>query len=65
VAVKVFKGGVSPDGHMRDEVDIACALDHPNLTRRASPLLVTGAGVVRRLLALGQAGRAEQTRGVR
>jgi len=34
--VKVFKGEVSPDGHMRDEVDIACALDHPNLTRCAS-----------------------------
>ncbi|KAK9834070.1 hypothetical protein WJX81_007769 [Elliptochloris bilobata] len=33
VAVKVFRGDVSPDGQMVDEVDIACALDHPNLTR--------------------------------
>lgn len=33
MAVKVFRGEVSPDGQMADEVDIACALDHPNLTR--------------------------------
>ena len=32
MAVKVFRGEVSPDGQMADEVDIACALDHPNLT---------------------------------
>ena len=36
MAVKVFRGDVSPDGQMVDEVDIACALDHPNLTRCAS-----------------------------
>lgn len=37
MAVKVFRGDVSPDGQMVDEVDIACALDHPNLTRCPSP----------------------------
>ena len=39
MAVKVFRGDVSPDGQMVDEVDIACALDHPNLTLCASPPL--------------------------
>lgn len=40
MAVKVFRGDVSPDGQMVDEVDIACALDHPNLTRCPPPPLV-------------------------
>ena len=30
---KVFKAEVSPDGHARDELDVACAVNHPNLTK--------------------------------
>lgn len=30
---QVFKSDVSPDGNARDELDVACALDHPNLTK--------------------------------
>mmetsp|Transcript_12813 Transcript_12813/g.34948 ORF Transcript_12813/g.34948 Transcript_12813/m.34948 type:complete len:601 (+) Transcript_12813:51-1853(+) len=33
VAVKTFRSDVSPDGRTQEEVAIACALDHPNLTR--------------------------------
>eukprot|EP00752_Nemacystus_decipiens_P006044 g5455.t1 len=33
VAVKVFKSDVGPDGNARDELDVACAVDHPNLTK--------------------------------
>eukprot|EP00798_Chlamydomonas_sp_ICE-L_P006154 gene6154-2765_t len=33
VAVKVFRADVSPDGRTEEEVCIACAVDHPNLTR--------------------------------
>lgn len=30
---QVFKSDVSPDGNARDELDVACAVDHPNLTK--------------------------------
>ena len=33
VAVKLFKGEVSPDGRAADEVDVTCSVDHPNLTK--------------------------------
>ncbi|CAM9522199.1 unnamed protein product, partial [Scytosiphon promiscuus] len=33
VAVKVFKSDVGPDGNARDELDVACTVDHPNLTK--------------------------------
>ncbi|KAF5829159.1 hypothetical protein DUNSADRAFT_16484 [Dunaliella salina] len=33
VAVKTFRSDISPDGRTQEEVAIACALDHPNLTR--------------------------------
>ncbi len=33
VAVKLFKADVSPDGRSKDEIDVACFVDHPNLTR--------------------------------
>ena len=35
VAVKLFKGEVSPDGRAVDEIDVTCAVDHANLTRCA------------------------------
>ena len=35
VAVKLFKGEVSPDGRAADEIDVTCAVDHPNLTKCA------------------------------
>jgi hypothetical protein len=31
--VKVFKGEASPDGRAADEVDVTCAVAHPNLIR--------------------------------
>ena len=37
VAVKVFKGEVSPDGRAADEIAVTCHVDHPNLTRSLSP----------------------------
>jgi hypothetical protein len=33
VAVKVFKGEASPDGRAADEIDVTCAVAHPNLIR--------------------------------
>lgn len=30
---QVFKSDVGPDGKARDELDVACAVDHPNLTK--------------------------------
>ena len=33
VAVKLFKGEVSPDGRAADEVDVTCSVNHPNLTK--------------------------------
>ncbi|CAM9203885.1 unnamed protein product, partial [Hapterophycus canaliculatus] len=33
VAVKIFKSDVGPDGNARDELDVACTVDHPNLTK--------------------------------
>lgn len=33
VAVKVFKGEVSPDGRAADEIAVTCYVDHPHLTR--------------------------------
>lgn len=33
VAIKMFKADVSPDGRARDEIDVACFVDHPNLTK--------------------------------
>ena len=35
VAVKLFKGEVSPDGRAADEIDVTCAVDHANLTKYA------------------------------
>ncbi|GFH08814.1 protein kinase domain-containing protein, partial [Haematococcus lacustris] len=33
LAAKIFRADVSPDGRTVEEVAIACAVDHPNLTR--------------------------------
>jgi hypothetical protein len=33
VAIKVFKGDVSPDGRAVDELEISCAVDHPNIIK--------------------------------
>ena len=33
VAVKVFKGEVSPDGKAADEIAVTCYVNHPHLTR--------------------------------
>ena len=33
VPSQVFKSDVGPDGNARDELDVACAIDHPNLTK--------------------------------
>lgn len=31
--VQVFKSDIGPDGNSRDELDVACTVDHPNLTK--------------------------------
>ncbi len=33
VSAQVFKSEVGPDGNARDELDVACTIDHPNLTK--------------------------------
>ncbi len=38
VAVKLFKGEVSPDGRAVDEIDVTCAVEHPNLTKYVCPV---------------------------
>lgn len=30
---QIFKSDVGPDGNARDELDVACTVDHPNLTK--------------------------------
>lgn len=32
-SLQVFKSDVGPDGNARDELDVACSVDHPNVTK--------------------------------
>lgn len=50
---QVFKSDVGPDGNARDELDVACAVDHPNLTKSL--------GVVRASNAKSSGGRSGST----
>eukprot|EP00953_Heterococcus_sp_UTEX-ZZ885_P032676 17040-Heterococcus_DN1.PRE.1 len=38
--IKVFKGDVSPDGRAVDELEISCAVDHPNIIKFSKQQLV-------------------------
>jgi hypothetical protein len=40
VAIKVFKGDVSPDGRAVDELEISCAVDHPNIIKVSCYILL-------------------------
>ncbi|KAK9909089.1 hypothetical protein WJX75_007005 [Coccomyxa subellipsoidea] len=49
VAVKVFKGEVSPDGRAADEIAVTCNVDHPHLTRVLAELQEPHALVLKRV----------------
>lgn len=53
---QVFKSDVGPDGNARDELDVACAVDHPNLAKSL--------GVVRASSAKSSGGRSGTDGGV-
>lgn len=53
VPCQVFKSDIGPDGNARDELDVACAVDHPNLTKSL--------GVVRASNAKSSGGRSGST----
>ncbi|GFH12599.1 protein kinase domain-containing protein, partial [Haematococcus lacustris] len=43
LAAKVFRADISPDGRTVEEVAIACAVDHPHLTRVRAVVALAGA----------------------
>ncbi|BDA41958.1 probable leucine-rich repeat-containing protein 7 at N-terminal half [Coccomyxa sp. Obi] len=49
VAVKVFKGEVSPDGKAADEIAVTCYVNHPHLTRVLATLQQPHALVLKRV----------------
>lgn len=45
-SLQVFKSDVGPDGNACDELDVACSVDHPNVTKALGVVLAaSGRGV--------------------
>lgn len=61
VAVKVFKGEASPDGRAADEIEVTCAVSHPNLIQVTGLVQQPHALVVLKVTQLGLVSQAAAT----